>query len=73
MLSTNVHMAQVCKNLYAGVRIVTAHSLHKYLGNSFFHGSYWSFQKECSSANLLVQVTSALTDISSESQIKLKD
>lgn len=41
----SLQMAQVCKNLCTGVRIVTAHSLHKYLGISYFHGNYWSFQK----------------------------
>lgn len=66
-------MVQVWKNLYAGLRIATAHSLHKCLGVCYFHGNYWSFQKNAKIANPLVQVTSALTDIFPESQIKLKD
>lgn len=66
-------MAQVWKNLQASVRLATAHSFHKCLGICYFQENYWSFQKNAKIANPLVQVTSALTDLFPEPQIKLKD
>lgn len=62
----------VQENLYSGVRTATMYSLHKCLSMCYIHQNYWSFPNNANSANLLVSLTSALTDVFPVSQIKTK-